>query len=304
MSSYWSEYWRQGHLTSFGEDIKDNYKGCLAALWTTFFKPFQSADMRIVDVGTGNGALIDLAINNAGCQSPHFYGIDSASLVVPSNLKKDNITFYSQTPVEALPFVDNTVDIVVSQFGVEYSDITIAVNEILRVLKPAGKIKFVIHHNESSIVNPNRRTLQAATRLTSRDGPMIALRQLINAMAKFGVKTPQAEKARGALNEALHHFASSNQEGIYGTGFPVFLKAVMKPTVSFKERKSMLTMFEKELQGQVERLNDLVNAAMSETEIESLKTHLTAKGFCDIALSELIESDGKLIGWNLDAVKL
>lgn len=302
MVNYWTEYWRQGCLTSFGEDIKGNYEGTLTQGWHAFFSSLTGDNIKLVDVGTGNGALIDTAVYQSGRNDISYIGVDYAALNVGPNLKKTNIVFYEKTDAAALPFDDASINVLVSQFGIEYSDLARAIPECIRVLKPEGILRFVMHSENSSIVKPNLQILSALTLLKGDSGPLFYLRQLINALAKYGMQSAQAESARNALNSSLDISVKQNKAGLYGTRFPEFLSAVMKPSLSFKDRKSMLKAFESEMKGQVVRLNDLVSAARSDNDIAQLNDELTALGMESVA-SEDIYQDGKLIGTLVNAVK-
>ncbi|MEP1552372.1 class I SAM-dependent methyltransferase, partial [Paraglaciecola sp.] len=142
MSDYWSQYWKQGHLTSFGEEIKGNYQGLLADTWKTYFKSTGDT-ASILDIGTGNGALLALArdVYKNSC----LVGIDSATLSITQELAVDSkITFYSNIKAESLPFDDAKFDVGVSQFGIEYSNLFLAIPELSRVLKSGAKFQFVL----------------------------------------------------------------------------------------------------------------------------------------------------------------
>ena len=77
MENYWSEYWSQGYLTSFGQDIKKNYTGKLKQSWIGFASEL-SPQCKILDIGTGNGALIQL-IHDSSKDQLSFIGIDKAT---------------------------------------------------------------------------------------------------------------------------------------------------------------------------------------------------------------------------------
>lgn len=301
-NNYWTDYWQQGHLTSFGEDLTGNYTGTLLFEWEKFFSSIKSEPVKVVDIGTGNGALIDIAVNTADCKTPHFFGVDFAKLKVKSELEADNITFCPQTSAEKLPFEEGSVNIVVSQFGIEYSDLSQSVSETARVLAKGGEIRWIMHARESSIVKPNSAIFDAIIALQQDRGPIYVLRQLINALAKFGPQSVQAEQCRNELNSAIQYCVEHNQQGLHGTGFPAFLKAVMNPSVKFKDKKQMLKVFEGEMKGQFERLKDLIDASLTEADLASLLQLLSANGFNHIS-SELFVQDGKSVGYLVTGVK-
>ena len=46
MSNYWSQYWQQGYLTSFGEDIENNYEGLLKNVWNSYFYELNNDELQ------------------------------------------------------------------------------------------------------------------------------------------------------------------------------------------------------------------------------------------------------------------
>lgn len=299
-SSYWSNYWQQGHLTSFG-DNKKNYQGVLATYWQNLFAQYDSQPSTIVDVGTGNGALIELAIDSGNHKHLQFIGVDYAALNIPVSLNVDRVQFLQNTSVEAMPLNDNSVDVVISQFGIEYSHIDKALLEVARILKPGGHVHFIVHDAKSIIVKPNTAILAAACHVSETEGPLDALRQLINTLNKFGPQSAQAEQARNGLNQRIQVMMSACASGVHGTNFPAFLKAVMNPSLKFKDRKQMLKLFESEMKGQIERLTELTQAAVDEADKQHWLTTLVSAGFKVEKHEPVIEADGKLIGWQVQA---
>jgi SAM-dependent methyltransferase len=63
--------------------------------------------------------------------------------------------------MELLPFEEASFDAVVSQFGFEYSRTHKTAHQMARVLKPAGRFSFIVHHAQSSVVSANRASLDA-----------------------------------------------------------------------------------------------------------------------------------------------
>lgn len=302
MSNYWTDYWQQGHLTSFGADIKENYTGALYAGWKNYFSTVKDSQSLVVDIGTGNGALIEIAVNGAECDRPTFYGVDRAGLKISENLRRDNIRFFAETRAEKLPFDDSAIDIVVSQFGIEYSELNESIPEISRILKDGGQFRWIMHERNSSIVKPNSAIFDAIIAMQQDRGLLFVLRQLINALAKFGPQSAQAEQCRNELNGAIQQCVQHNAQGLHGTGFPAFLKAVMNPSVQFKDKKHMLKVFETEMKGQFERLKDLIDASLSESELASLLELLSANGFENVS-SRLFMQDTKSVGYLITGVK-
>lgn len=167
---HWSDYWRHSAaLNSFAEsDSASGYVGEVADFWHQHLANYKE-QAHLVDVGTGNGALAVLIGEYARKQGYawNITGIDAADIDPMASLqakpelveKLKGIKFLGSTPIEKLPFEDNSIDTVTSQFAFEYADTTLALKEILRVLKSNGEFVAMAHHAESSLVNDSQRGL-------------------------------------------------------------------------------------------------------------------------------------------------
>ncbi|MEP1871226.1 MAG: class I SAM-dependent methyltransferase [Paraglaciecola sp.] len=300
MSDYWSQYWKQGHLTSFGEEIKGNYQGLLADTWKTYFKSTGDT-ASILDIGTGNGALLALArdVYKNSC----LVGIDSATLSITQELAVDSkITFYSNIKAESLPFDDAKFDVGVSQFGIEYSNLFLAIPELSRVLKSGAKFQFVLHDNQSSIVKPNNLILEAAHELNAQEGVLTRMERMIQEIGLHGDSSTGAEIERVKLNQSLEGLVARNRQGIWGTNFPAFLKYVMSKNWGAERRLEMLSLFKKELLGQVERLTDLIDASLTESKYQQL-TDLCADSSLEISEFALLNENDNIIARKVNGFK-
>ncbi|MEO9945500.1 methyltransferase domain-containing protein [Paraglaciecola sp.] len=261
MGDYWSQYWRQGHLTSFSQDIKENYKGGLFNVWRDFFAGCNKGD-HVLDVGTGNGALIDIALKTA--PQVLLTGIDSAELTLTESLKKSsNVNVYSRQNAENMVFEANTFDSVISQFGIEYADMPKALSELARVLKIAGRFQLVLHDMTSSIVQPNSSILSAAKELSKPKGVLECLKEMLQILSKEGKQSKVAEASRTLLNTEIKRIADINEVGLAGSNFPNFLRHCMSPRLDAQQKLDSIDLFQSELLGQIERLTDLLNAALT-----------------------------------------
>lgn len=301
MSDYWSNYWKQGHLTSFGQDIKGNYVGRLAKSWLSFFTSLEQQPLTLVDIGTGNGALLELATRVPQSAHWNMIGVDAASLTIPDSLQLPNVDFKENTPAESLPFDDQSVDVVISQFGIEYANVAKALSEVRRVLKPGGIFKAIMHDSESCIVKPNAIILAAAKILQSDGYVLHNLRELIDAVANFDIQSNEVASAKHNLDISLKDFMQKGQAGMKGTNFPAFLNAIMHPKYSYAERVSMMELFTGELEGQVSRLTELCNAASDVDKKQDIELLLQQLGMKQISTSSVIEEDGRLLGWQVSA---
>lgn len=160
---HWSLYWNNvPSLSSFSEgEAKRGYGGPVNDFWQRHFADLPKG-AKVLDVGSGNGALAVLASDYSEDKklALDVHAADAA-MIDPKQIfsgddemlkKLAKITFHTETPMEKLPFEDNSVDLVISQFAFEYADQNPALKEILRVLKPAGRLVMMSHNKASSLV--------------------------------------------------------------------------------------------------------------------------------------------------------
>lgn len=140
MSEHWSEYWKSGHLTSFGNEFSENYTGHLRSIWERIFNRLPD-NFRLLDIATGNGALPLLAQDHfkksdvkGAIKGIDFANINSQPLIEHHLNKNISIELIGNVRAESLPFSDSEFDMVISQFGIEYSDIEKSFYEVNRVL--------------------------------------------------------------------------------------------------------------------------------------------------------------------------
>ena len=96
---------------------------------------------RILDLATGNGAIAVLAVEAGkgfAVTGADLAAVEPSAFVTQNRAELDQITFLASTPAEALPLPDASIDAIVSQYGVEYSDLSRSLPEAVRVLAPAA----------------------------------------------------------------------------------------------------------------------------------------------------------------------
>lgn len=98
----------------------------------------------VLDVACGTGVLARAAVSRIGPRG-HVVGVDPGygMLTVARELAPD--VQWQQAVAESLPFPDQSFDAVVSQFGLMFfSDRPQALREMLRVLKPSGRMAVAV----------------------------------------------------------------------------------------------------------------------------------------------------------------
>lgn len=211
----WSRYWQQGHLHSCGTSFDGNYAGEVRAFWARAADGLAPA-AQVLDLCSGNGALPRLLLELRPDAPPRIDAVDLAA-IAPDWLgrlppaQQANVRFHAGTAVERLPLSDRSVDLAVSQFGLEYADGPAALQELRRVLRPGGRVALIVHADDSLIARHAREELGHLDWLVDAAAlPALAERMLgpvSQSTTAAGRATLQADPEANALrrrfNEAL-----------------------------------------------------------------------------------------------------
>jgi len=149
----WDGYWAGGALHSCAGSFDGNYGGAIAAFWRQAFAELQPGE-RVLDVACGNGPLARLLLD---CRPDTTIRCDAVDLATPSPRwlaeaepsQAARVSFHAGVAAEALPFEDGSFALVVSQYGLEYTETGRSVAELRRVAARPGRIALLTHHAQS-----------------------------------------------------------------------------------------------------------------------------------------------------------
>lgn len=198
----WTAYWASGVLHSCAGSYLGNYSGPIGAFWRQCFSRLKP-DARVLDLASGNGALpLMLWQYVDGRCAFRIDAIDMASIApawyVPE--KYPEITLHSGIRMESLPFKSG-FDLIISQYGLEYADWPMVLNEVLRVRREGGELAFVMHHADSVLVRVGRVEMEHLQGLLAEDGLLSTAAAVLPwlSRAREGV---MPESAKFAAHEA------------------------------------------------------------------------------------------------------
>ena len=257
---YWESYWQQGHLTSFGETFSGNYTGILATIWLDYFNG-AVPHTNVLDIGTGAGALLDICLTSS-TEFSNITGIDSANVMASKSiLRTPNAKILDGVDAKSIPLPSTSIDYVVSQFGIEYSNLSESMPEVARLLTSQGQFQFVVHHVDSIIIKGNKPALNAADALLKSDGAFSSLKVLVNNMRKYGIQSRKTDNSGQKFNKAIDNLVTTvGQKAVFDTNFPQLTNLVTQEA-NYNVADKMMASFKDELYGQRSRLNELVKAA-------------------------------------------
>ena len=104
-----------------------------------------AGELKWLDVGCGNGAFTDLVLDK--CDPSSIHGVDPSQeqLDAANSRSSSNKVRYGKGEAQALPFGDDTFDIVTMALAINLPpDPNLAVAEMVRVTKPGGYLAFEV----------------------------------------------------------------------------------------------------------------------------------------------------------------
>jgi len=284
----WDRFWRYDRLSSFlSSPGAPNYGASIADGWRGFFNDLPDG-ARVLDIATGNGAIAVMAVE-AG-KGLKVTGVDLAA-VEPTAFVTQNrgelaqVHFLANTPAEALSLPDASSDAVVSQYGIEYSDLARSIPEAVRVLAPGGRLRFATHAAEGAVARDTASAIADADFLIDLDITRLATRSataldVLNA----GLKAI-ADRAPSATDQAM---LANVHQTLCDT---------------YDHRRGELLPTAQHLQAEITAHRDrqaaLLASALTAAQLAALGEHLEALGLTAIALSEQTDGDdliGHVIG--------
>jgi len=317
-TTHWDSYWLgSSSLNSFGEGAAaKGYEGELLSVWNNCFVQLPQNAI-VVDVGTGNGAIAVAARKHSDSMQRNYtiYGTDAAK-INPLQVFADepeiavllqSIQFYPECKTEKLPFADETVDLVTSQFAFEYAERTAALQECIRVLKVAGQFTAIMHHADSEIARDSAAGLKVLTAFLHETAFFHQARTLLTCMAEQSrladkpdimQQTQQANQSLLSISQQIKLTVPSESMHWYSD----VMARVAKLIVNFSVASiAKLEAEEQGLTAYLQRLSDQQQASMSPAAAEIFRQQLTAAGH-KYQLAEL-KIENHLFGWLLKIQK-
>lgn len=213
----WSRYWATGVMHSCPTSFSGNYEGEVADFWSRSFSGLRPGQ-RVLDLCCGNGPLAELMFRSKSAHGVRYDGVDLAQvnplwLGTLADADRPQFAFHGGVAAEALPFADASFDLVISQFGLEYTDLERTMQELGRVLKGTGRVALVVHHAASRTVQLARDEVTHLQWLLGRDGLIDQTRLLVPCVARSATEAGRRALATDAAANALRtRFNAVQQE--------------------------------------------------------------------------------------------
>ena len=203
----WSRYWARGAEHSCAGSYDGSYGGEIARFWHARLSSMP-AGSRVLDIATGNGALPRLLLDACADASITCDAVDLADVrpawvneLPPA--QRTRLRLHGGCAAEALPFGNESFNLVISQFGLEYSDLDRSLHEVRRMLAPGGQVALVLHHHQGRPVQLATVEVAHIEWLLAPEGLLDVARALLPHMALTGSAEGRAALARDTQANAL-----------------------------------------------------------------------------------------------------
>jgi len=291
----WTRFWDESaSITTFGTHTDKNYEFQILEFWQHQL----SGDFeQVVDLACGNGALSWIAheIFVNAKQNNRVTGVDIANIKPFKTLGRKSkhyplLEFVANTNMDELPFADDSVDLAISQYGFEYSDIEKTVLELDRVLKPAAKISLIMHSTSSKLIRPTTDLIKESSRVLNEvrlHELYLKLDEVCNSPGSDSDPKLLAEekKLRAAIAAATIDIGDhvdeieGRVEAVTKYIFNMASEFTAKAPRRNANRKTVIVEAKTTLEKYQGRIEDMRSAALGKSEEQDLKRYLEEVGF-------------------------
>lgn len=177
----------------------------ITAYWQHYFKHSaasrEGGSPQIIDIASGNGALIEVAAQVFGAEKLEFTSLDLSPSAIQQLVTRFPNVKGLVADANAIPVQDNCTDMVISQFGIEYAGLD-AIDEAIRVVSNTGSIALMMHCDNSVIYQESKTNLEVIEKILNADILPLA-KQLFTARANL---SKAGDKQRLIYEELAHQF--------------------------------------------------------------------------------------------------
>lgn len=314
----WDRYWQYERTASCFDVEGSNYPAEIEWEWDEFFKTLPKG-AAILDLCTGNGAIARFAAKYSKENNKKFKitGIDKADIDPKKYASKSAgekaITFKGKISAEAMPLEDNSFDAVISQYGFEYTESAKTLREIVRVLKPGGRVKIITHAAEGTPATGAKEEISKIRFLTDQldifSKAAVATEaawqlQQADPLKRIEMQAgimPKLQEFRDAMGTLADRLKSDPENPVLQSSY-----GLLRHTFEIRAEVSLDTLLDKitdtglETRAHLGRLTALVRASLSEKDAQELARTAKIHGFSDVAVIPFyLETGRKLVGWSL-----
>ena len=316
----WTRYWATGRLDACAADDGGRYFPEIRDRWWRFFADLDDG-AAVLDVATGNGAVLAVAAEYAARNGVHFelVGVDKAR-PSPDEVRTlaeragCSLELRGETPAEALPFEADRFAAVTAQFALEYTETPRALARVAEVLAPGGDFMMIGHRDDSAVAAQTRRDREDVRVVLRRGGLLDRFDALVAAEIDGETLAPE-RRATAAFRDAREAFRREAAGGVdrcegrdaTQRRFLDRLLTNLGELYQHRSRHPLATVratqraLREEVSAHGARLDDLLAAALAAEDRDALRAGLEEHGFALLADAPVRRADGAVLGHELRA---
>lgn len=306
----WNSYWL-GSQAASAEECGGVKHPLVSSFWAAFFREQQGSSLNTLDVAAGSGAIV-AAAQGAGLNLGDFVCLDTSTAAITTLVERFPDVKGLVADALSIPLAKHSLDVTTSQFGVEYAGMD-AINELIRVLVPGGRMGLLLHCQDSVIYREAAASVDAIARLqASRFIPM-ALEMFEAGFAIFQGVAPQRYRHAAKEFKPVYHSleAIMDQHGVHVAGDTVceLYNSVARIQNRLqhhdgREVLDWLTRIDSELTAYSGRMDSMCDVALSKDNFDLLCDQLHDKQF-EIQQAGRLQTPGQTdpVAWFLVANK-
>lgn len=216
-SAGWDTYW-QGAKSGAAYSGGGTSHPLVLSFWRDFFVTVREDCTRpnIVDIASGNGAVVDCARSVFAAAQADFTCVDISESAIAALVNRLPGVEGIVADARAIPLASERYDVVTSQFGIEYAGPD-ALGEIARLPARGGRLALLIHHRHGGIYRQCSASLDAISMMQAASfiPHVIATFEAGFAASRGGSKTAYRDAAQ-KLRPAVRAVEEIMKK--YGTG--------------------------------------------------------------------------------------
>lgn len=284
----WDTYWQgTGDVAAFGAGGVAH--PAIAAFWREYFTALsgEQRPIHLLDVATGNGALLELAASILDAEATTMSCVDISQAAIDNVAQRyPNITGHVADAV-SLPMDSEQYDAVISQFGVEYAGLD-AVAEAGRMVAPGGQLVLMLHIVDGIVHRECQASLAAIERLQAANFIPLAMDFFKQGFAAVqGADRRAYDDAGTQLSPAVQEAEAIMQEfgeGVAGNTIASLYADVGRihsklPQYDANDVQTWLETHQRELIAYAERMTSMAKAAISAEQFQAVAEQLRSNGF-------------------------
>ena len=309
----WDTYWRgTGDIAAFSSGGVNH--PAILAFWTDIFAsiPTSLSAPGMIDLATGNGAVVEVALAMPGIKSTDITCVDISQAAIENVEQRFPGVSGVVADALAVPLEDSGFDLATSQCGVEYAGLD-AIYEAARLLAPGGQLAMLLHVQGGIVFKECDDSLNAIRRF--RDARFIphaielfetgfaAVRGADRAPYDAAGRqlAPAVKEADAIMADYGEHVAGDTIARLYDDVGRIHSAM---PQYEPAEVLTWLETMNGELDAYAERMSSMADAAIDQDNFENICRRLEKDGFTMRRAEALTPGDQSLpLAWVLIAEK-